>query len=333
VLLTRFLSPEGVAEVLDFMPIEGGLEKRHDLVRGVRVIRGRMRFEVDCRPAFDYARREHEIEFAKGGVIFRGADIALNLASEVPLEEGPGRSVRARFELKAGESASFVLQQLEEAAGPSEALKRAECQDLLQQTMDYWRRWVAKSAYRGRWRDMVNRSALALKLMVYDPTGALVAAPTMGLPERIGGERNWDYRYTWIRDAAFSLYALLRLGFTEEAGAFMDWLTDRFKDPGSGASGPLQIMYGIDGRSDLTEETLDHLEGYRGSAPVRIGNGTADQRQLDIYGELIDSVYLYNKYGTPIHHEAWNDVCRMVEWVSNNWELVADMVLRNTTRS
>src|SRR5215218_965567 len=220
VLLTRFLSPEGVAEVMDFMPIEDEREAHHDLVRDVRVIRGRMTIEVDCRPAFDYARQEHAIEFVKGGVIFRGASMALNLASEVPLDEGPTRSAFARFDLKEGESASFVLQQLKEGEGPREALKRAECQDLLQRTLDYWRRWVFRCSHRGRWQETVNRSALTLKLMIYDPTGAMVSAPTMGLPQTIGGERNWDYRYTWLRDAAFTMFVLIRVGFKEEAHKF-----------------------------------------------------------------------------------------------------------------
>ena len=137
--------------------------------------------------------------------------------------------------------------------------------------MDYWRRWLAQSSYRGRWREMVERSALALKLLTYETTGTIVAAPTCSLPEELGGQRNWDYRYTWIRDAAFTLYALLRIGFTDEASRFMGWIEDCTQD--LNPDGSMQIMYGIDGRHDLKEETLDHLEGYKGSRPVRIGNG------------------------------------------------------------
>ena len=315
VLLTRFLSREGVAEILDFMPIEDASETRHDLVRDVRVIRGRMTVEVECRPAFDYARREHEIEPARGGVIFRSAGTALNLASEVPLEEGPGRSVRGRFELKAGESASFVLQLLEEGEGPREVLKRAECQDLLQQTMDYWRRWIAGSAYRGRWRDMVNRSTLALKLMTYEPTGALVTAPTMGLPQTIGGAQNRDYRYTWLRDAAFTMFVLLRIGFKDEAHRFMDWLQQRCQ----GSGGLLNPLYGLDGRKEVEEEELSHLSGYRGSRPVTLGNGANRLLQFDLYGAVLDAAYLHNKYGAPLDYDTWQSLRTLLSWLSENW--------------
>jgi GH15 family glucan-1,4-alpha-glucosidase len=315
VLLTRFLSREGVAEVLDFMPIEDASETRHDLVRDVRVIRGRMTVEVDCRPAFDYARREHEIEPAKGGVIFRSAGTALNLASDVPLEEGPGRSVRGRFELKTGESASFVLQLLEEGEGPREVLKRAECQDLLQQTMDYWRRWIARSAYRGRWRDMVNRSTLALKLMTYEPTGALVTAPTMGLPQTIGGAQNRDYRYTWLRDAAFTMFVLLRIGFKDEAHRFMGWLQQRCQ----GSGGLLNPLYGLDGRKEVVEEELSHLSGYRGSRPVTLGNGANRLLQFDLYGAVLDAAYLHNKYGAPLDYDTWQSLRTLLSWLSENW--------------
>ena len=186
-------------------------------------------------------------------------------------------------------------------------------------TVAFWRGWLQRSRYSGRWREMVHRSALTLKLLTYAPTGAIVAAPTTSLPECLGGERNWDYRYTWMRDAAFTLYALLTLGFSEEAAAFLQWLQGRFRQA-EDERGPLQIMYGIDGREDLPEEELPHLEGYRGSAPVRIGNGAASQLQLDVYGELMDSVYLCNKHGLPIYHDGWVELTRNLEWLIDHWD-------------
>jgi GH15 family glucan-1,4-alpha-glucosidase len=184
----------------------------------------------------------------------------------------------------------------------------------------YWQRWLSRCTYHGRWREVVQRSALTLKLLTYEPTGALVAAPTTSLPESIGGPRNWDYRYTWIRDAAFTLYALMRIGFIEEADRFRDWLSERWREGESSSEGPLQLVYGIGGESELTEVELPHLEGYRGSRPVRIGNGAYRQLQLDIYGELMDSAYLYNKYGSPVPYDAWTRLRRLVDWVCDNWQ-------------
>ncbi len=320
VLITRFFTPGGVGELQGFMPIArtGAERHRHQLIRRLVGVRGAIRFRVDLQPRFNYARDPHESHEFEHGVVFESETLCLALQATRPIacdEQG----VHSEFTLQAGESVTFVLEQVARDYVPREYSER-ETREAYERTIDYWRRWLAQSRYRGRWREMVHRSALTLKLLTYQPTGAIVAAPTTSLPEQIGGERNWDYRYTWIRDAAFSLYGLLRLGFTEEAGAFMNWLTDRFREGVNMSGDPLQTMYSIDGGRELPEETLGHLEGYRGSAPVRIGNAAAGQLQLDIYGELIDSVYLYNKYGTPIYHQAWLDLSRMVNWVGENWD-------------
>ncbi|MFQ5877562.1 MAG: glycoside hydrolase family 15 protein [Acidobacteriota bacterium] len=317
VLLTRFLSEEGVSELSDFMPIEQG-QTSHDLVRRVKTVRGEMRYRMVCEPRFDYARAPHTIEMRDGEVLFasRGADrTALRLRSSVPMRIVDGTAV-AEFTLRAGRTASFVLEQaLPGVESPSAAPEFVSAS--FKNTVNFWRRWLGCCAYTGRWREMVNRSALTLKLLTSAEYGSMVAAPTFGLPEEIGGERNWDYRYTWIRDASFTLYALIRLGYTLEAAAFMRWIEARCGE--LNPDGSLQIMYGIDGRHDLSEETLSHLEGYRGSSPVRVGNGAFNQLQLDIYGELMDSVYLYNKYGEPISFDLWKNLVRLIDWVCANW--------------
>ena len=319
VLLTRFLSPEGVAEILDFMPLrQGTIDHRPRLVRNVRVVRGRLDFEAECRPAFDYARAEHAISIEKGGALFEGPGLTLGLASEVPLEGGPKGAARARFGLKAGEGVTFVLAELGGGEGLRDAWAGRSCDEMLGATLDYWRRWISGCTYDGRWREIVRRSALALKLMVYDPTGALVAAPTMGLPEWIGGERNWDYRYTWLRDAAFALYALISVGFDDEAKNFMGWLKDRCYDD---ADGLLQPLYGIDGRSRIDETVLSHLSGYKNSRPVRLGNAAYTQVQLDLYGAVLDAAYLYNKRGAPLDYDLWQNLRKILDWLSENWHM------------
>ena len=316
VLLTRFFSPQGLAETLDFMPTIMHVGDRHRLVRNVRIIRGKMDFRVECRPAFDYARQNHSVSVGKSGAVFSSGEMTLGLATDVRLEEKANGGAGARFTLGEGERATFVLAHLEEGEGPGEILSHVGFEELLHDTLRYWRRWLSNSTYHGRWREMVHRSALVLKLMVYDPTGALVASPTMGLPESIGGARNWDYRYTWLRDAALALYALIYVGFEDEARSFMGWLRVRCQEDEDGL---LQPLYGIDGRTDITETELTHLSGYMNSSPVRLGNAAHTQRQLDLYGAVLDAAYLYNKYGAPLDYDLWRNLQKILNWLSENW--------------
>jgi|SRR6266850_2029364 len=318
VLITRFLSPDGVGEVTDYMPVgtAPGEHGYHQIIRRVSVVRGSLKFRLDCKPAFNYARDSHNTNLTDAGACFRTSQLNLGLATRLPLQIYE-KGVCAEFTLMEGETTVFVLREIPGGAGCALTINEGEEMRLFEMTVDYWRRWLSQSTYGGRWREMVERSALALKLLTFEPTGAIVAAPTCSLPEGIGGVRNWDYRYTWIRDASFTLYGLLRIGFTEAASHFMDWLGARIHE--LNPDGSLQIMYGIDGRHELREETLDHLEGYKGSRPVRIGNGAYNQLQLDIYGELMDSVYLYNKYGSPISYDLWVGLRRLVNWVCANW--------------
>jgi GH15 family glucan-1,4-alpha-glucosidase len=321
ILVTRFLHADGVGEIDDYMPVKGAQSNDPSdlLVRRIRVIRGRMKFHVECRPAFDYARQSHQTVITDKIARFDGPNFSLVLATAAPLQPD-GSGVQADVVLGEGECATIVLRV---ANGSGDAPRQGPCTEEAEQsfreTVAYWQRWLSQCTYHGRWREVVLRSALALKLLTYEPTGALVAAPTTSLPEQIGGVRNWDYRYCWLRDAAFTLYALMRIGFTEEAARFMDWLAARWRESASEGAGPLQLMYGVDGKSELIEEELPHLEGYRGSRPVRIGNAAHSQLQLDIYGELMDSVYLFNKYGSPIGYDAWIHLRQLTDWVCDNW--------------
>ena len=320
VLLTRFLDADGVAEVSDFMPVDDA-GQAHTVVRRAKTVRGAvLRFRMRCEPRFDYARATHTAERRSDTeVLFvgrsGGGELALRLRSSVPLQIENGAAV-AEFALGAEASAWFVLEVVH-AQEPSPSERPDYESDSFKETVNFWRRWVARSSYSGRWRETVNRSALALKLLTSRRYGSIVAAPTFGLPEVIGGGRNWDYRYTWIRDSSFTLYGLMRLGYTDEAAAFMRWLTDRYRE--LAPDGSFQIMYGLDGRHSLPEESLPHLEGYMGSRPVRVGNAAFDNLQLDIYGELMDSVYLYDKYGSPMGYDAWTNLVRLLDWLSANW--------------
>ncbi len=321
VLITRFLAPNGVAEVIDFMPVSTA-ENPHEhteLIRRVNCVRGVVPFILECYPAFNYARDAHRTELNENGAAFISAKLGLQLSTRVLLEQD-GDGVVGAFVLREGESATVSIGVLGDASADYHPPTEAESDALFEETVAYWRGWLRQCTYKGRWREMVERSALVLKLLTYEPTGAIIAAPTCSLPEELGGVRNWDYRYTWIRDAAFTLYALLRIGFTKEASRFMHWLESMI-DPFDDDWRNIQIIYGIDGRRQLDEITLDHLDGYRGSRPVRIGNGAYDQLQLDIYGELMDSVYLFNRYGEPISYDFWTKLRQMANWVCDNWQL------------
>jgi len=325
ILLTRFLSPDGVVEVCDFMPIslESGrdqVEPVHQLIRRAKCVRGEVKFQMAFDPRLDYGRVKQQVKLLSEKEALFIPDCGersispIRLRAEVPLVIRQGR-VESEFVLSAGQSALFILEGDEDAP---HAIDPHRVSEEFKATLNFWQSWIAQSTYRGRWREIVDRSALVLKLLVSQRHGSIVAAPTFGLPEVIGAGRNWDYRYTWIRDASFTLYALSRLGFHSESKAFMQWLAARCRD--LRPNEPLQIMYGTDGRRDLTEVELSHWEGYRGSSPVRIGNGAHDQVQLDIYGELLDAVYLYNKYGEPISHDLWSQLSRLIEWVCQNWD-------------
>jgi pentatricopeptide repeat protein len=327
-LITRFMTPDGVGEVLDFMPvIEGEPTDRHRLIRHLRVARGTMRFELEIQPRFNYGRSGHTVEVSENGAVFRGEDgthLTLHVAARREAGEGratveqAGQGLRATFEMREGESGRGAV--LESMGGEPRAIPAAELQELVDDTSGYWKEWLGRSTYMGRWREMVNRSAMTLKLLTYEPTGAPIAAATFGLPEQAGGERNWDYRFTWIRDASLSMHALAGLGYMVEAGRFAMWLRDRVAEHVGEASGPLKIMYRVDGTSDLVEENLDHFEGWRGSRPVRIGNGAADQLQLDIYGEAIDALYDATEHGMPIAHRGWQELTRIIDWVADHWD-------------
>jgi GH15 family glucan-1,4-alpha-glucosidase len=325
-LITRFITEDGVGEVVDFMPPAGRqATDNHRLVRMLRCTRGRMRFDVDIAPRFDYGRRPHLTRVTESGAVFSTDALTLTLhpvrepndarLAHVRVNEG---DLHISIELAAGDVRGFILESA--ADGPPREVRLAEFQQLHEETVRFWRSWLSASTYTGRWRETLGRSAVTLKLMTYAPTGGLVAAPTAGLPEQVGGERNWDYRYTWVRDASFSVYALLRLGFVEEAAQFSQWLRGRVAERVGGETSPLNIMYRVDGSSDLKEESLDHWSGYRGSRPVRIGNGAADQLQLDIYGEAMDSLYYMDRQGLQIGHRGWREISDLLDWLCEHWD-------------
>lgn len=327
ILITRFLTEDGVGELVDFMPTTGdSAAEAHKLVRILRCVRGTMTFEAEVAPRFDYGRRPHTLRASGGGAVFEadGSRLTLSVVRE-PTDERRARvtsteggDLTLTVPLSEGQVRGVIMETSPDAV--AREVRVAQAQQLHDDTARFWQNWVSQSTYVGRWREELQRSAITLKLMTYAPSGGLVAAPTAALPEQIGGERNWDYRFTWVRDSSFSVHALLRMGFVDEAAALGLWLKDRVAEQVRDATGPLAIMYRVDGASDLSEETLEHWSGYRDSSPVHIGNGAAGQLQLDIYGEAMDAVWYLEQHGIAIGHPGWAAICQLLEWLVDNWD-------------
>src|SRR5580692_7160431 len=277
------------------MPLGGKEEQPNEIIRTVAVVKGNVSFKMLCQPRFNYGMCGHTVRIEDKCAIFTPANQAcpsMALYSSIALEQ-QSQDAASQFSLRSGEAVTFVFGGVR-PQGQRPEMERVKHR--FHETSRFWKKWIAKSKYKGRWREMVNRSALMLKLLTSCDQGSLIAAPTFSLPEEIGGVRNWDYRFTWLRDGTFTLYALIRLGFVEEAQAFIRWLKERLGDDAE--RGPLQVMYGVDGRQKLDELTLDHLKGYENSRPVRVGNAAYQQLQLDIYGEMMDCIYLANNMAT-----------------------------------
>ncbi|MFF1876337.1 glycoside hydrolase family 15 protein [Leifsonia sp. NPDC058230] len=327
ILVTRFLSDGGVGELIDFMPTANGTPSEdHRLVRLIRCVRGTISFDIEVAPRFDYGRTPHQLTIAEDGATFVAGGTTLTLSvirdpddERLGIVERVGAAdLHVSISLSEGQTRGVVVE-----TGTDEAPRAVPADDarrLFDDTAHFWQDWVGQANYTGRWREEVQRSAITLKLLTYAPTGGLVAAPTAGLPEQIGGERNWDYRYTWVRDASFSVNTLVKMGFLEEATAFGVWLRDRVAEQAGTTTGPLNIMYRIDGDPNLSEEIIEEWEGYRGSHPVRIGNGAADQLQLDIYGEAMDALYHADLAGVEIGQPGWDAICRLLDWLADNWD-------------
>ncbi|CEL28590.1 glycoside hydrolase family 15 protein [Pseudomonas fluorescens] len=314
VLQTRWLSEFAVVEITDMLPVGDSEDDLPLLMRRVRVVSGEATFHMRCAVRHDYARADTRGQADQKDVLFSATgQPTLRLASDQPMQVDANAAV-AHFTLTQNQTAAFML-----GATDDPRFVEGAGDFCMERTLKFWRDWIGQSTYRGRWREMVNRSALALKLLTSRKHGAILAAATFGLPETPGGERNWDYRYTWIRDASFTVYAFMRLGFVSEANAYMRWLRGRVSDCNCQPM-KLNILYAIDGRQELPETELAHLSGHGGAKPVRIGNGAYDQIQLDIFGELMDAVYLVNKYGDAISHEGWKHVREVVDQVCETWQ-------------
>lgn len=329
VLVTRFEVPEGVLEVTDWMPCweeHGTIAAAPTLQRLVACKRGRCDVVVEFAPRLNYGRHRgrwdgdgHQVTISRRGRVI----LRLDVRAPRPLTVVQGRA-SGQFSLSSREKAVLTLSWNGARSAPVP-------EDGLSRTIDFWRAWLDRLSYNGPYRNHVSRSALVLKLLTYSPTGAIVAAPTTSLPEAVGGARNWDYRYTWLRDATLTLDALFALGFEREAKQFAEWIAAIARREPRGA---IRIMYRVDGSSGLRERTLNHLEGYRGSRPVRVGNAAAGQRQLDVLGEALNCLYFCGIHRHVGDRGGWEAFANLADRVARDWSLPDSGIweMRSTTR-
>ena len=317
ILVTRFRTRSGSMEVIDFMPVDREEEERHELYRCVRVLKGSMVVRMLFEPRFRYAHTRTVIERAANGAVARGEDECMALSCNYGVViEGDGAC--SEWSLAEGDR---VWIRLEYGTDHPGELDVAKAEASLKDTEAYWREWLGTSETGrtielGPYKDMVERSALLLKLLYHRPAGSIAAAATTSLPEEIGGVRNWDYRYTWVRDTSFTLQALFNLGHLSEMEGYFSWIRGVLLKHGADK---LQIMYGLHGETELPEEELGHLDGYKGSRPVRIGNAAAGQKQLDIFGEIMDAALTLSDYAGKIDYGLWPLLSGLCDYVVGHW--------------
>ncbi|KAL9626955.1 MAG: hypothetical protein Q9164_007747, partial [Protoblastenia rupestris] len=328
ILQTRWINEDGVVTMNDFFIVEnkqegtsGSVRTRSSvLVRRLECIRGRMRLEIRICPRPDYGRKVDKATISEDKdarlVDFANSHLRLSIypKGDVDVSLRDGSEAYCTVDVREGDEIFFALYEQNPKTTNMSSIKSLKEYEI--RTNYFWMNWARKLQYVGRYRLMVERSLLILKLLTFQPTGAIVASPTFSLPEAIGGRRNWDYRYSWVRDASFTVYVFLKMGYGAEGEAYINFIFNRIADwQKAGANKALPLMFSIDGVSELPETELDHLSGYKNTRPVRIGNGAAFHTQLDIYGELMDSIYLYNKHGKPITYDQWLSIRAILSYV------------------
>lgn len=325
VLATTFGGAAGKARLIDFMPVakrqdEG--EKKADAVLLYRIIEGlsgEVEFDLEWKPTFDYARVTSVIGLFEGGASAQAPNESVILLGDAGLARGISGVVHGHFRVKEGTKVAFLMAFGEGTPLSPDSLwpLHRNTEEALSAALNHWREWSDRCTYHGKYRDLVRRSAVTLKLLTYEPTGALIAAPTMSLPERIGGGRNWDYRYSWLRDSALTLHALMNLGYHDESKAFLKWIETILVGE---RQQNIQIAYRVDGGTDLTESELDHLSGYRGSRPVRLGNGAVHQKQWDVFGEVLDSAHFcFDLMWRPVSAGLWRALSYLADQACALW--------------